>query len=234
MPKNVWPPEIPVSRPRSTISMPRVTTNPLSPNRTISRALSAPTSTPTTSTTGTAAHDGRSPREWPPPIVSQAATPGARPNVDSSERSILPTTRTSVWASTSRAISDMVCRMLSTLSYWRNTGFTSWPTTAIARIPGTRAKSRRRAKAMRRGGRAAPGSVCSSARSTVGLSGIEVDSFHGGHDFAVRPAGGEFGGEPPVDHDEHAVAETQVVQLVGGDQHRGARGGGFGHLAEEE
>src|SRR5690349_6191201 len=214
--------------------MPRVTTNPLSPNRTISSALSAPTTTPTSSTTGTAVQDGSSPSEWPPPIVSQAATPGASPNVDSSERSILPTTRTIVWASTSSAISDIVCRMLITLSYWRNTGFTSWPTTAIAMIPGTSAKSRIRARAMRRGARGAPGSVRGGTSTAAGLSGIEVDSFHGGHDLAVLPACGQCGGEPPVHHDQQPVAQAQVVQFVGGDQHRGARRGGLRDLAQEE
>jgi hypothetical protein len=78
--------------------MPSVTMNPCSPNRTINAALAIPTRAPTSRVIGMDQAPGMSPMPWPAPTatVIQAATPGARPKVDSSERSILPATRTMV------------------------------------------------------------------------------------------------------------------------------------------
>ena len=99
---------------------------PLSRNRTISRPLTQPITAPTTSVSGIDQIAGQ-PAE---PVRDagreddQAATPGASPNVDSSDRSIRPQISTSASASTSSEISDCCCRTLTRLSQCRNTGLT--------------------------------------------------------------------------------------------------------------
>lgn len=224
--KKVWPPDMPVRMPRSTMSMPSVTMKPLSPKLMMNRALTAPMASPTASVTGTAQPPGSRPRPWPVPVgtVSQAATPGASPMVDSSDRSIFLTIRTIVSARTRTAISDIVWRTLMMLSVCRNTELTSCPTIAITMMGGIRARSRRRAKAIRRSADTAgfEGSVESFGVPVATVSGIEVHSFHGGHQFVVVPSAGHFGDDAALDHDQDPVADAQVVQLVGGEQDGGA------------
>src|SRR4051812_46325848 len=227
--KNVWPPEIPVRMPRSTMSMPSVTMKPLSPNRMMNSALTAPTSTPTARVTGTDQPPGSRPSPWPAPTgtVSQAATPGASPTVDSSDRSIFLTISTSVCARTRIAISDMVWSTLSRLSPRRKTGLTSWPTIAITMIAGMSARSRSRAKAIRlpppaRVGASSPSGSLAVVAVAVLVSTIEVDSFHGGHELVVVPAAGDLGDHTALEHHQDPVAQAQVVEFVGGDEHPGA------------
>lgn len=170
--------------------------NPLRPKRMISRALITPTSAPTASVTGIAQAPDSNPRPCPAPVgtTSQAATPGARPIVDSRDRSIFLTIRIIAWARTSRAISDMVCRTLMRLSACRKTGLTIWPTIAMTTMAGTSARSRRRARGIR-----PPSSVVRFATVSLGaavsartVSGIEVHSFHRGHEVVVVPAAGDL------------------------------------------
>jgi hypothetical protein len=124
--KKVLPPLIPVSRPRSTISMPSVTMKPLSRNFTISSPFTKPISAPTRSVIGIdhAPYSQPSPCVMPVGSTSQAASPGASPNVDSSDRSIRPQSSTSASASTSSEISDCCWRMLMRFSRSRKTGLT--------------------------------------------------------------------------------------------------------------
>src|SRR5689334_2029475 len=112
------------------------------------------------------------------------------------------------------------------LSVCRKTELTICPTTAITTIAGIRARSRRRANAMRRSATTAGTAVCvgSVASPMATVSGIEVDSFHGGHEFVVVPSAGHFGDDAPPDHHEDAVADAQVVEFVGGQQDGGAGG----------
>src|SRR5689334_546597 len=219
--KNVLPPEIPVSSPRSTMSMPSVTMKPLRPNRTMSKPLNAPMRAPTSSTTGTARPGGTTCRPSPwvtdGSTMSQAAMPGARPNVDSSERSILPLIKTIVSASTTMEISDMLCRTLMMLSDCRKTGLTMKPTIATATMAGTRARSRKRAMAgsFRRGGVSIGEAAVVETMSDM----AEIDSFHGGDQVVVTPAVGVFADDPAPEHHQDPVADAQVVQFVGDHEH---------------
>src|SRR6185437_5494758 len=241
--KKVWPPEMPVSRPRSTISMPRVTMKPLSPNRMISRALTMPMARPTARVTGTAQVPGSRPSPCPAPFgtVSHAATPGARPIVDSSDRSIFFTISTRVSASTSTAISDIVCKTLIRLSERRNTGLTTWPTIAIAMMAGISARSRNRAMAIRRPGCAA--AVCAPRASLViaasdavsdAVSDTQIHSFHRGDQGVVVPSACHLGHDAALEHHQNPVAAAQVVQFVRGVQHSGALRRRLLDLAEQE
>src|SRR5690242_18160727 len=135
--------------------------------------------------------------------------------VDSRERSIFLTIRIIVWARTSRAISDMVCRTLMRLSACRKTGLTIRPTIAMTTIAGISARSRSRARGIRPPNspvRLAFGSVVPEAGlSARTVSGIEVHSFHRGHEVVVVPAAGDFRGHSALEHHQDPVAHPQVV-----------------------
>ena len=124
----------------------------------------APTSAPTASAIGTAQTPATRSSPWFTPLgsVSQAAMPGASPTVDSSERSILPVSRISDSATTSSAIHAMVDSRSSNVARVRNAGYRMLPSTTIAMIGGTSAKSRSRAIAMRPAAGRAPLGVFSS------------------------------------------------------------------------
>src|SRR4051812_33371831 len=187
---------------------------PLRPKRTISSALARPITAPTASVIGIAQALLSSPSPWATPVgaINQAATPGASPNVDSSDRSILPTSSTSVWASTSNPTSDICWRTLSRLSECRKTGLTICPTMPMRMIAGTSAKSRSRAIRIR----GAPRRVCAGMTSAI------ADPLHRRDQLGVAPAAVELTHDLFLEHHEHAVAAAQVVELVADDQHAGA------------
>src|SRR4051794_15819477 len=223
---------MPVSSPRSVISIPSVTMKPFSRKRTMNNALIRPTAAPTSSTIGMAhaLPSSPSPCETPTGAISQAAIPGASPNVDSSERSILPTSSTSVSARTRTPISDIVCRTLMMLSSCRNTGLTIWPTIAITTIAGTSARSRSRASGIAPIRAPPPGAGAAGAVSGVcSITSDTVHPLHRGDQVVVAPAAGQLAHDPAAEHHEHAIAAAQVVQLVGDDQHAGTPPAGVVH-----
>ena len=113
---------MPVSSPRKVISIPSVTMNALILSATIRKPLIAPISAPTASAIGIAQTAETTPAPCSMPLgrVSHAAMPGARPTVDSSERSILPLIRISDSASTSSAIHAMFDRTSVNVDRVRN------------------------------------------------------------------------------------------------------------------
>ena len=130
--KNVWPPEMPVSRPRSTISMPRVTMKPLSPKRMISRALTAPMARPTARVTGTAQPPGSRPSpcagalgDGQPGGDARAPGPWWTPATGPSARRSGPASRPAPGRRSRTSSAGSLIR----LSFCRNTGLTMWPTT---------------------------------------------------------------------------------------------------------
>src|SRR4051794_33356445 len=225
--KKVLPPLMPVSRPRSTISMPSVTMKPLRRNRTISRPLTQPMARPTARVIGIDHAPDSQPRPCVTPgaSTSQAATPGASPNVDSSDRSIRPAISTSASASTSSEISDCCCSTLTRLSQCRNTGLTKYPTMPITMIAGTSARSRRRASrgAVVRPGAGAAKAVCVSV----------TDALHRGDQFVVGPSLRHLGDDGALEQGEHPVAGAKVVQVVGDDQDAGAADGRRGGRSQQ-
>src|SRR3954469_8273953 len=94
-------------------------------------------------------------------------------------------------------------------------------------MAGTRAKSRSRAMAAPTGrgpdrppvppaGAGVPVSVTAGVDSVSDM--VAIDSFHGGYHFVVTPAPGQLAHDAAGEHHQDAVADAQVVQLVGDDQ----------------
>ena len=118
-----------------------------SPNRRISRPLKAPMARPTSRQIGIASAVAHS---VPMPLLaagmtSATASAGARPTVDSSERSNRPPIRMIASASTSSDSSVCCCSTLVMLALLRKTGSMSAPTRTSTMIAGTSARSRSRA-----------------------------------------------------------------------------------------
>src|SRR2546430_3515098 len=237
-----WPPVMAICRPRRVISMPRVTMNALSRTFSTSRPLRAPISAPMARHSGTAVQPGRTPR----PLnrlpwvgrTSHTAITGARPTVDSSDRSIRATRRINASASTTR-LSSVLCWSTATmLPSCRKNGLAMNPATGSSPITGIRAKSRNRASfgpVRGVGPSTAAGLSRSTTRSVISLTTIRtfaLKSFDGGDHLLVAPAAGQLGNHPALEHDDDPVGRAQVIELVGDDQ-CGAAGGG-GHLDRTE
>ena len=119
----------------------------LSLSLTTRNPLMAPTIAPVANTTTIPAHTGK-PNPEPPSILlsvmSQAPSIGARPTIDSRDRSILAASRTSVSAITRIESSDDCCRILTRFSSVRKAGLLSQPTKPITTSAGINVSSRNR------------------------------------------------------------------------------------------
>ena len=136
---------MPTVVPRKRISIARVAMKALRRNFTTRKPFTSPTARPTRKTTAMPAVPPM-PMPDPPWVVSvtisQAATMGANPTTDSSDRSNLPPIRISDCAMTRIDSSEDCCRMLSRLSLVRNAGLTKVPTIMTSTITGSSTSSR--------------------------------------------------------------------------------------------
>ena len=119
------PPVKPTCSPRSTISMPSVTMKALSRNLRIRKPLTKPIAAPISSVSGMASSCGRTRPKAP--VTISTASAGARPTVDSSDRSNLPEIRIIASASTTSDSSVCCCSTLVRFCVVRNTGSTKKP-----------------------------------------------------------------------------------------------------------
>src|SRR5438067_3767810 len=226
------PPLMPSCRPRSAMSMPSVQMNALIRIFVATSPLIRPISAPISRHSGTVLQVGRTPRPANRPpcagITSHAASTGATPTVDSSDRSIRPAIRIIASPRTSR-LSSVHCWSTSVrLPAVRKFGLTMNPTSSSRPITGISEKSRSRATQTRRprGGATRPGTTtcglsCSTTRSVISLTTIRtfaVQTFDGGHHLPVGPPARQLRHHPALEHDDDPVGHPQVVELVGDDQ----------------
>src|SRR5271169_6149575 len=218
---SVLPLVVPSCTPRSRISIARVTMKALSRSRTIRKPLIAPTTAPVNSTTGIASHHA-SPTPEPPTstflMISHAPSIGASPTTDSSDKSNFPASRIKVSAITTTESSEDCCRMLRKLSLVRKASEANAPMTITSTITGISVSSRNPSSAPRCRGTA--GRSCTASTRWLAMS----DPLDRRDQFFAAPAGGKFLRQPALEDDEHAVADGQLVQLVGHNQHCGAAG----------
>ena len=196
----------------------------LSRSRTTRKPLIAPIRAPVANSTRIASQTF-SPKPEPPKVVSltisQAASIGGKPTVDSSERSNLPAIRISDSAMTRTDSSDDCCRMLRKLLVVRKASLISAPATIASAIAGRSVSSRKRnADARRRISAPMPVGVATRSRASVAT----FHSLDRRDQVVIPPAGAELGHQPAPEDHQHPVAADQLVEIVGHDQH--ARAGG--------
>ena len=109
--------------------------------------------------------------------------------------------------------------MLRKLSVVRKASLTSAPTTIASTIAG---HQRQLAQAEGRGAAAARRPAGRSSSTSTRLGRHAPTPSIAATSSSLAPARAELGREPALEDHQHAVADRQLVQLVGDDQHAGA------------
>ena len=142
---------------------------------------------------------------------------GAKPTVDSSDRSNLPVMMISDSASTTRARAAEEVRIVVMLAWLRKTGLTNVPTMMSTTSAGSSARSRSRATAIR----PADGErTRASATGAEALLLVTLNPLDRGDESVVAPSRLVFGHDAAMPHDQHAVAGPQILELAADDQDR--------------
>ena len=158
--------------------------------------------------------------------INHAATIGARPKVDSSDRSMPPISRIRLSPTTTTPSAETCCPTPVRFEVVRNAGLTIEPTTTRMTSTGSSAAPRTNPTAARPRLRPSTAGAC-RGRCEVGLAHVRHrDPLAcrrkplGGRDqlLAVKRRLAELGEDPPTNEHDNALADLQVVELVAGQQ----------------